>query len=280
MQSSLKLIRAVQLLPKRLYGSSSGSLVNLTVDDKTGYATMELNRPPVNSLNLELLQSIDKSLDQLNENRTRGLILTSSSSSVFSAGLDIMEMYKPNVERAGQFWRTLQDVWMKLFGATYPTAAAINGHSPAGGCLLAMCCEYRVMLPKFTIGLNETRLGIVAPTWFQATMLNVLSRKEAERALTLGTMFTTEEALKNGLVDETAASKQEAIEKCVAFLDQFKKVSGEARAITKQALRAEPIRVLDENRDQDVDLFLFTIQQKKVQKGLEAYLEALKKKSG
>ena len=36
-----------------------------------------------------------------------------------------------------------------------------------GGCLLAMSCEYRVMLPKFTIGLNETQLGIVAPTWFQ-----------------------------------------------------------------------------------------------------------------
>lgn len=52
------------------------------------------------------------------------------------------------------------------------------------------------MLPNFSIGLNETQLGIVAPTWFQATMRNTLSRRDAELALTLGTLFNTEEALK------------------------------------------------------------------------------------
>jgi 3,2-trans-enoyl-CoA isomerase len=42
----------------------------------------------------------------------------------------------------------------------------LQGHSPAGGCLLALCCEYRVMVgPKYTIGLNEAQLGIVAPKW-------------------------------------------------------------------------------------------------------------------
>lgn len=83
-----------------------------------------------------------------------------------------------------------------------------------------------------------------------------------------------------GLIDQTANSKEEAVKKCEAFLDQFKKISPEARSITKQALRAADIRNLDENRDQDVDLFLFAIQQKKVQKGLELYMESLKKKSG
>lgn len=83
-----------------------------------------------------------------------------------------------------------------------------------------------------------------------------------------------------GLIDETANSKEEAVKKCVEWLDPFKKISPEARSITKQALRAADIRNLDENRDQDVDLFLFAIQQKKVQKGLELYLESLKKKSG
>lgn len=105
-------------------------------------------------------------------------------------------MYKPDETRLREFWTTLQDVWLKLYGSSFPTAAAINGHSPAGGCLLSMCCEYRVMLPKFTIGLNETQLGIVAPSWFQASMKNILPPRVTEMALTLGTMFTTEEALK------------------------------------------------------------------------------------
>lgn len=52
------------------------------------------------------------------------------------------------------------------------------------------------MVQDYTIGLNETRLGISAPTFFQSAFRNVLSKREAEKALTLGTMFSTQEALK------------------------------------------------------------------------------------
>ena len=87
---------------------------------------------------------------------------------VFCAGLEITEMYKPEQEKLEVFWGSLQDLWIELYSCKVPTAAAIIGHSPAGGCLLAMCCDYRVMVgPKYTIGLNETQLGIVAPFWFK-----------------------------------------------------------------------------------------------------------------
>lgn len=63
-----------------------------------------------------------------------------------------------------------------------------------------MSCEYRVMVGgKYTIGLNETALGIVAPPWFQDTMRNTISPRTAELALTLGTLFSADEALKVGL---------------------------------------------------------------------------------
>lgn len=52
------------------------------------------------------------------------------------------------------------------------------------------------MVDAYTIGLNETRLGISAPFFFQSAFRNVLSAREAEKALTLGTMFSTREALK------------------------------------------------------------------------------------
>lgn len=52
-------------------------LVLVDVNDKTGYATVTLNRPPVNSLNYDLLSSLSATLDQLNQNKTRGMILTS-----------------------------------------------------------------------------------------------------------------------------------------------------------------------------------------------------------
>lgn len=189
-----------------------------------------------------------------------------------------MEMYKPTEKGLREFWSTLQDVWLKLYGSSYPTVAAISGHAPAGGCLLAMCCEYRVMCPNFTIGLNETQLGIVAPTWFQATMANVLSRRETELALTLGRMFTTEEALKIGLIDELAADKNDALAKSAAFLEKFRKIPALARSLSKQSFRSQAINDLEEKREQDIQLFVFAVNQPKTQQSLEVYLNALKNK--
>lgn len=90
--------------------AAAQNLVQVEVNDKTGYATVTLNSPPVNTLNLQLLSAFSETLDLLQNNRSRGMILTSSSNSVFSAGLDIMEMYKPTNERLKAFWGTLQGI--------------------------------------------------------------------------------------------------------------------------------------------------------------------------
>lgn len=135
------------------------------------------------------------------------------------------------------------------------------------------------MLPKFTIGLNETKLGIVAPKWFMTTFLSVLPRLEAERALNQGRMFTTEEALKVGLVDEVANSKEEAVAKCVEFIGSFAKVNPLARSLTKIQLRAAELKELEDGRQKDLEKFIFFINQPAVQKGLGIYIESLKKKA-
>lgn len=88
--------------------SSAGKLVNVDINSNSGIATVTMNRPPVNSLNLELLTDLIDSMDAVKKNKCLGMILSSSSSSVFSAGLDIMEMYKPSEERLKKFWYTLQ----------------------------------------------------------------------------------------------------------------------------------------------------------------------------
>lgn len=257
----------------------SKELVTLDTNEKTGFAILTLNRPPVNSLNLELLTSISNALDEAAKNKVKGLILTSGNKTVFSAGLDITEMYKPNETRLREFWSKLQEVWLKLYGSAIPTAAAINGHAPAGGCLLSISCEYRVMCPNYTIGLNETQLGIVAPTWFIDSYTNVISRRVAEKALTTGKMFSTDEAFKVGLIDEIATDKNDAIAKCETFLSKFRKIPSIPRGLTKQSFRREALLALENNRDQDLQLFLFAVQQKAVQQSLEVYFDNLKNKS-
>ncbi|KAJ9580123.1 hypothetical protein L9F63_004196, partial [Diploptera punctata] len=259
--------------------SSSEKFVDVSMNEKTGISTVTMQRLPVNSLNLELLQELSNVFDSLEKDKCKGMILTSASPTVFSAGLDILEMYKPKPDRLKDFWSTLQDTWIKLFGSSYATVAAINGHSPAGGCLLALSCEYRIMVgPKYTIGLNETQLGIVAPKWFQYSMENVIPKRQAELALTMGRMFSTEEAYKVGLVDEVATDKNDALVKAEKFLSGMSKVPTMARTLAKLSSRQEALEWLKNNKEQDLKQFLGFVNLPAVQKGLDIYLESLKKK--
>jgi len=281
MTSTLRSCMRLLNIPRsRAYSAAADeSLAKVDVNSKTGIAVVSMQRLPVNSLNLEMLQALGNTLDSLEKDKCRGMILTSESPTVFSAGLDIMEMYKPKPERVKQFWTTLQSSWLKLYGSSFPTVAAINGHSPAGGCLLALSCEYRVLVgPKNTIGLNETKLGIIAPKWFMDCMRNVIGERQAELALTTGKMFTADEALKVGLVDELATDKADAIARAEQFLAPFAKVPAMARAFTKQGFRKETIDWLKKNQEQDLQTFLNYVNQPQVQQGLELYLQSLKKK--
>lgn len=83
-------------------------------------------RKPVNSLNTQLLNELKTSLLEAQNNKVKGIILTSSLPTVFSAGLDIMEMYTTDKKKLTDFWTMLQDAWLTLNSITVPIAAAIN----------------------------------------------------------------------------------------------------------------------------------------------------------
>ena len=95
---------------------------------------------------------------------TAALVLTSNVPRIFSGGIDISELYEPKKERLELFWRSLQDLWLKFYGLRLPTVAAINGAAPAGGCMLSICCDERIMLASAgIIGLNVKIHKATAP---------------------------------------------------------------------------------------------------------------------
>ncbi|KAI8426085.1 hypothetical protein MSG28_005044 [Choristoneura fumiferana] len=255
---------------------SSAPLVD--VADSDGIAIMTLQRPPVNSLNLELLQVMNKSLDEIANNKPKGMILTSASKSVFTGGIDITELYQPDKKKFEVFWNEIHETWMKLFGFKFATAAAINGHAPGGGCLLAMSCEWRAMVGgKPTIGLNETVLGIVATPWTMDTMCHTLGPREAELALTSAKIFNADEALKVGLIDEIATDKEDAVEKCKKFIYMFDRIPPVARTLSKLRMRQQILAQAQKNRQQDMKDFYQSLNDPEVQRKLEKYVQSLKK---
>lgn len=116
-------------------------------------------------------------------------------------------MHNPQEDRIVHFWTAFQQLYLDLYGSSLAICAAIEGHAPAAGCMLALSCDYRVMSATTdkmgpTIGLNETKLGIVAPTWLGFQFIDTVGPREAELGLSLGHLYSPEEALERGLVDK------------------------------------------------------------------------------
>ena len=106
-------------------------------------------------------------------------------------------------------------MWFTLYSCPKPIAAAIGGHAPAGGCMIALTTDYRVMQHgKFNIGLNESKFGLVAPFFLRENYVATIGQRKAEHALLTGLLYSPQEALGMGMVDELAHTKEEVKVKC------------------------------------------------------------------
>ncbi|KAM4535146.1 enoyl-CoA delta isomerase 1, mitochondrial [Fundulus diaphanus] len=260
--------------------NSSSPKINVDYDQATGVAVMHMQSPPVNSLSLDFLTELCIGLEKLEMDKgCRGLIITSSQPKVFSAGLDILEMYGKSPERCGEFWKAVQEMWLKLYGSNMTTIAAINGSSPAGGCLMSLTCDYRIMAdnPRYSIGLNETQLGIVAPFWFKDTMVNTVGHRNTELALQLGLLYKPAEALKIGLVDQLVPEDQ-VLAVATQTMTKWLTIPEHARQITKSMMRKPTLDKLRSNREADIQNFVSFITKDSIQKSLRMYMEMLKQK--
>ncbi|XP_014980866.3 enoyl-CoA delta isomerase 1, mitochondrial isoform X1 [Macaca mulatta] len=251
-------------------------------DAGAGVAVMKLKNPPVNTLSLEFLTELVICLEKLeNDKSFRGVVLTSDCPGVFSAGLDLTEMCGKSPAHYAEYWKAVQELWLQFYQSNLVLVSAINGACPAGGCLMTLTCDYRVLAdnPRYCIGLNETQLGIVAPFWFKDTLENVIGHRAAERALQLGLLFPPAEALQVGIVDQVVPEEQ-VQSTALSAIAQWMTIPDHARQLTKAMMRKATASRLITQRDADVQNFVSFISKDSIQKSLQLYLERLKEKKG
>jgi len=230
-------------------------------------------------------QALSKSIQKAEDDpKIQALVLKSIYPQIFSAGLDLREMHNPDLDRLNAFWSSFQNLYFSLYGSRLACIAAIEGHAPAAGCMLALSCDYRIMAatdnPKkvATIGLNESKFGIVAPPWLAKQMVDTVGRRQAELSLSLGTLYTSEQAMEIGLVDAVVA--REAVQaKAFEEAKKWAAMVPQARVASKELIRKERIDALRSNQKEDRDYFVGFITQEKVQENLGFYLDTLMKKS-
>jgi len=169
-----------------------------------GIHELRLARAPVNALDPALCAQLRDAIADAVASGAQGLVL-SGGPKVFSAGLDVPFLLTLDDAALREAWEGFFLAARALADCPVPVAAALNGHAPAGGCVLALCCDYRVMAAgEYRIGLNETQVGLVAPEGIQRLLRRVVGPHRAERLLVAGEMVDAQRALAIGLVDELA----------------------------------------------------------------------------
>jgi 3,2-trans-enoyl-CoA isomerase len=209
------------------------------------------------------------------DSNIQALVIQSSLPTVFSSGLDILEMYQPNADRIVQFWKSFQRLYYTLYGSRLACIAAIEGHAPAAGCMLALSCDYRIMGPSGTIGLNESKLGIVAPPWLGKQLIDTVGCRQAEMAMSLGTLFTPQEALQIGLIDFIVQEKDQVRTKAMEIAQQWATIPPEARVASKMLTRKGRIQELKATEQEDTDYFIHFVTTDTTQTSIGAYLKML-----
>jgi 3,2-trans-enoyl-CoA isomerase len=175
--------------------------INVTIKDRLALIT--LNRGKSNALNREMITELTDMFHNIDNDPNIGGVIITGREHFFSAGLDLIELYAYNEEEIRSFWKLFMEFTAKIVAFKKPIVAAINGHSPAGGCVIALACDGRVMAEgKYIIGLNEVPVGIIVPDSIFQLYAFWLGKAQASRSLLEGKLFSPDEALSIGLVDE------------------------------------------------------------------------------
>jgi enoyl-CoA hydratase/carnithine racemase len=207
------------------------------------FQTIRIEGPGKNALGTALMADLVAQIDAAGA----APLLFTGSGDAFSAGLDLKEVHAADLDGMHTFLTRLTDLLVRIFHHPAPTVAAVNGHAIAGGCLIAMLCDFRVCTdaPRARLGLNEVALGLRFPPRVLRLARSRLSPVH-ETAILLGAgLHGPEDALRLGLVDELSS---EPLVRAEALVTALARHPADAYAAAKKALRG-PVDVDDPEGD-------------------------------
>lgn len=229
--------------------AGEGAAGGVTVENVEGLAVVRIAAGKGNALSPALVETL---LDVLRRpdvaEASRGLLLAGDGR-FFSTGLDLVALEQ--LDRAGMllFVDRLQGLLAQLYVWPRPVVAAVNGHAVAGGCLLAMCADWRVLArEEARVGLTEITLGLPLPQSGLEISRAQLTPAAWAQVVYGGQTHVGEAALALGLADELAPADQ-VIEVALGRLRQWARHPPVAFHFTKAAAR-DPV-LLRIRRDHD-----------------------------
>ncbi len=167
-------------------------------------ALIELKSGVTNALSPELIQELADTLDAVRDApEARALVLSGANDKFFSIGWDLPRLYDLDDASFRTFFESFERVCVTLFTMPKPTVVCLKGHAVAGGSILAICCDYRVIADGHKLmGLNEIKLGVPIPFAADCILQSIVGSLNARDIVESGEFFEPGASLKKGLVDE------------------------------------------------------------------------------
>jgi enoyl-CoA hydratase/carnithine racemase len=205
---------------------------------------IRLARPPVNALNLELVRRLDAAIADAARDAVGAIVLTGRPG-VFSAGLDVSAIATLDAVGLGELVSSFFALQRRLAASPVPVVCAITGHCPAGGTVIALYCDRRIMAAgAFGIGLNEVQVGLFPGLRIFRVYARLIGEARAADLLGRGAMVAPDEARTIGLVDEVLPAAQ-VLPRALAFAAELAALPPLAYRRTRALVRQPLVDLLD-----------------------------------
>lgn len=199
-------------------------------------AVVRLARGKGNALNIDFLEAIDAAFGQLAGGPARAVVLTGQGKT-FGAGVDLPELLAGGPAYVRRFLPCLVQVFERLARFPKPLVAAVNGHAIAGGAIIMLACDQRILARgSAQIGLSEVRVGVRFPAWALEIARFATPPEHFPTLIGAGRTYAPDEALTRGLVDELAEPEQ-LLARALAVAEELGGLLPSAFQAAKQAVR-------------------------------------------
>jgi len=204
----------------------------VTAQIQDGVACLTLDRPPLNVLNILMLQQLEAALVEISRDPAVRVLILNARGVLFSAGVDVADH---TTDKVAVLIPLFDRLCAALADLPIPTLAAVHGHALGGGCELVLCCDLAVMAEGAAIGQPEIHLAALAPV-AALRLPYLIGYRLAADLLFTGRRLSAQEALRIGLVNAVVPPEQVSarVEEIAA---ELAKLSGAALSLVKRALR-------------------------------------------
>jgi enoyl-CoA hydratase/3-hydroxyacyl-CoA dehydrogenase len=233
------------------------------------YAIAWLDRPPANSISLEVVEALERAWDELAGSGARALVLASANPMLFCAGADIKAFTTMDAAGGKELLDRIHGLLRAMETSRIATIAAVNALAFGGGCELAMACDIRIVADSATFGQPEINLGIIPGFGGTQRLPRLVGAAKALEMNLTGDAISAGEAYELGLADRVVPD-HELLDTALAWA---RKLAGQAPLSIEQIKRVSANGDLDAGIDAEKRAFATVFASEDAREGIAAFLQ-------